>query len=495
MDTAASNLDWRKLFGGVEDQSLTYFPAEVLEGVFTVKPPVAVIDEGIAEWRYAVVGQFIGVAPNFGSMQKTIEILWGKASAVKVSFAGPNLYVFSFSNASIRDWVLDNGPWHIQNKPLLLRKWEPNLQKLNLNLMSIPIWVQLYNVPLELFSRNGLSYIASVVGHPLYMDSITASKQRLEYAKVCVEIGVDTVIPEIIHVALKDGSIAKIRVYVPWLPKVCSHCKIFGHFSSACSENHKVPLKGKDTQIWRRKVASGSSVDDGQEKKLVGDLSHAISSGCSTEMNIHVGDDTESLGLQVGAAVEVTVEALQERSEDIPQEVAIPTKAVVEEANQSVNADVRVRTQEIAAPDKAIVAGTKIQQFVTYDAMVQAQDIIVPAEIGEADKKMHQSVITGAGVRVVNEKKTDSLSHDQNAGDLPPLQGSIPKKNSKGRKKDNSGSSSKLEQLAGGAGMEGNRKPRAAALGVSLLLNEIKSKKKDMVEKVVGNGGPPNLTS
>ncbi|XP_039027611.1 uncharacterized protein LOC120161429 [Hibiscus syriacus] len=308
-------------FGGVADQSLTYFPSEILEGVFTVKPPPAVIDEGIAEWSHAVVGQFIGVAHNFGSMQRLVEILWGESSTVKVSLAGPSLYVFSFFNASVRDWVLDNGPCHIQNKLLLLRKWDPNLQKLNLNLRNIPNWVQLYDVPLELFSRNGLSYIASVVGLPLYMDSITSSKQRLEYAKVCLEIGVNTVIPEVIHVALKDGSVVKIRVYVPWLSKVCSHCKIFGHFSSTCTENQNDLLKSRNTQIWRRKVVSVSSVIDEKEKNLVDnegfDLNHVISSGCPNAENIHVIDGgSKGLGLQGGAAVEVTVEALQECSED-----------------------------------------------------------------------------------------------------------------------------------------------------------------------------------
>ncbi|KAE8663142.1 hypothetical protein F3Y22_tig00113096pilonHSYRG00099 [Hibiscus syriacus] len=106
----------------------------------------------ILEWIYALVGQFIGSTPNFGTLQKVIELMWGKAAPVKVSLAGSNLFVFSFANASTRDWVLKN----------------------------------VVQCPLELFSRKGLSYIASAIGKPLHMDSITTSRERIEYARVTV---------------------------------------------------------------------------------------------------------------------------------------------------------------------------------------------------------------------------------------------------------------------------------------------------------------------
>ncbi|KAL4382983.1 hypothetical protein GQ457_15G027950 [Hibiscus cannabinus] len=66
---------------------------------------------------------------------------------------------------------------------------------LDFNLNRIPIWVHFSGIPPELFSRKGLSYIASAIGSPLYMDSVTASMKRLVYAKVCVEISIDSSIP------------------------------------------------------------------------------------------------------------------------------------------------------------------------------------------------------------------------------------------------------------------------------------------------------------
>ncbi|KAK8577610.1 hypothetical protein V6N13_027879 [Hibiscus sabdariffa] len=196
------------------------------EGLITVKPPLEVFDEGIAEWQNSLVGQFIRGAPSFGALQKLVDTLWGKHSSIKVK----------------------NGPWHIQNKPLILRKWEPNLRRLDFDLKKIPVWVQLYNVPLKLFSRRGLSYIASAIGVPLYMDTITASKGKLEFAKVCIEIEVGARFPKVIPVQLRDGTIVSVTVHIPWSPPSCSKCQVFGHLDRACFATDHGTVKEK--HIW-----------------------------------------------------------------------------------------------------------------------------------------------------------------------------------------------------------------------------------------------------
>ena len=68
---------------------------------------------------------------------------------------------------------------------------------------------------MELFTQKGISYIASALGNPLYMDRITANQQRLAYAKVCVEVAADKEILRSIRVKLRNGTYATIHVEVP----------------------------------------------------------------------------------------------------------------------------------------------------------------------------------------------------------------------------------------------------------------------------------------
>ncbi|XP_039021875.1 uncharacterized protein LOC120154125 [Hibiscus syriacus] len=208
-------MDWRKLFGCSEGLDLEYHPPRVSDGSISVHPPPEVLDAGIDEWKLSIVGQCLGAAPNLSSMQRIVNNLWKMAlggSKTQVSFAGNNHYIFSFDSETIRDWVLESRPWHILNKPLILRKWEPNWKRLHFDLSRC---VNLFNVPLELFSKTGLSYIASAIRSPLTMDSVIAAKTHLEFAKVCIEIGVNDVIPKSIDVVLKDV----VSVSVDSVPK------------------------------------------------------------------------------------------------------------------------------------------------------------------------------------------------------------------------------------------------------------------------------------
>ena len=140
-----------------------------------VTPPTDVFEEGESIWKYSVVAQFIGRIPNFNLFQKLVNVLWGSEGEVTIRPAGVNLFIIQFQNAVIRDKVLEEGPWHIQNQPLIVRKWEPGLASLEFDMTKLPIWIHLGKVLLELFTQKGLSYIASAIGSPLYMDRITAN--------------------------------------------------------------------------------------------------------------------------------------------------------------------------------------------------------------------------------------------------------------------------------------------------------------------------------
>ncbi|XP_039017080.1 uncharacterized protein LOC120147904 [Hibiscus syriacus] len=183
-------MDCRKLFRCQAGHELDYFPPDKSEKSLIVQPPLEVLEAGTTEWKNSLVGQFLGTAPNFISLQRTINKLWNQPSTGARA------------------------------------QWEPNMQRLNFDLSRLPLWIHLYNVPLELYSREGLSYIVSALGVPLTMDSITASKTRLEYAKVCIEIGAKEDIPETVEVILANGKTSKIFVEVPWFPYRCRNVSL-----------------------------------------------------------------------------------------------------------------------------------------------------------------------------------------------------------------------------------------------------------------------------
>ncbi|KAK8492712.1 hypothetical protein V6N13_034819 [Hibiscus sabdariffa] len=230
---------------------------------FEIDPPSEVFNEGVSNWKLSLVGQFIGAAPNFVALRRIVASLWGKDALTK-------------------------------HKPLILRKWEPNLQRLDFDLTHMPVWVQLYNVPLELYSKLGLSYIASGLGVPLYMDSITASREKFEFAKVCVEVPAGVRLPRAIPVKMRDKSVVTVKVKVPWMPASCSSCKSFGHSEKLCSE---VKAGNMQATEWRAKGVDGVGAVDG--------AANSVPNAAIAQLG---GDVTEFNGDAIGSSAGVIEE-------------------------------------------------------------------------------------------------------------------------------------------------------------------------------------------
>ncbi|KAK8570568.1 hypothetical protein V6N13_032185 [Hibiscus sabdariffa] len=163
-----------------------------------------------------------------------VDRLWGKEGSVTIRFLAPSVYMIIFPSQRVRDWVLETGSWHILQKVIVLRRWTPGLLLDELKLDSAPIWVKLWHVPLELYSQQGLSYVASVVGKPLYSDRATTLKHQLEFAKVCIEIDAKDDLPCSVLVDIGSDTLVSIVVEVVWSPPRCKHCMIFCHSDENC---------------------------------------------------------------------------------------------------------------------------------------------------------------------------------------------------------------------------------------------------------------------
>lgn len=80
---------------------------------------------------------------------------------------------------------------------------------------------------MELFTTEGISHVASVVGIPLYMDKATETRRRVQFAKACVEIGLEDEFPESIILDIEDIGQTTVYIEYPWRPVVCSICGKF----------------------------------------------------------------------------------------------------------------------------------------------------------------------------------------------------------------------------------------------------------------------------
>ncbi|KAK8585855.1 hypothetical protein V6N13_050825 [Hibiscus sabdariffa] len=102
--------------------------------------------------------------------------------------------------------VLESGPWHIQQRAIILRRWLPGMVSEVLNFNKAPILIKLWHVPLELFSQT-------------------------DY----VEVEAKSSVLNFVLLELDEDNCIEVGVELAWAPPRCDHCCIFGHSWDKCT--------------------------------------------------------------------------------------------------------------------------------------------------------------------------------------------------------------------------------------------------------------------
>ncbi|KAG5545007.1 hypothetical protein RHGRI_017464 [Rhododendron griersonianum] len=183
--------------------NLSYYPPQLRDAKVVVCPPQEVIDLGSELWTDCVVGYFLDKKVPFPIVKNIIMRIWEKFGISDVLANDQGFFFFKFSKADAYRTVMKAGPWLIAGKLLILKPWEPQMvltkEKLN---------------------------------------DLTEKGKRLSFAKICVEINVDSPLLDVVEVEYANGASAFINVKYPWKPSCCSECHVFGHTEAS----HKVKV-------------------------------------------------------------------------------------------------------------------------------------------------------------------------------------------------------------------------------------------------------------
>ena len=104
---------------------------------------------------------------------------WGNAGLLDTLAIDHCTFFFKFDSRALLGAALDGGPWYVAGKPLILSQWKPHMVIDKDRISRLSIWVHFYNIPLEYWTHEGLSYIASMIGKPFCVDKMTASRRQI----------------------------------------------------------------------------------------------------------------------------------------------------------------------------------------------------------------------------------------------------------------------------------------------------------------------------
>lgn len=145
---------------------------------------------------------------------------------------------FRIANPKVRERILKRGMWNIADVPLVVSKWTPIREEADPEDVSIPLWVHLTKVPMNMFSWQGLSFISSAVGGPVKLHPETAACTTFDVAKVFVNAELAKGFPKSINFTI-EGKVHCVDFTYPWLPSRCEKCGRWGHIESNCGAKEK----------------------------------------------------------------------------------------------------------------------------------------------------------------------------------------------------------------------------------------------------------------
>ncbi|GAA0151839.1 hypothetical protein LIER_10468 [Lithospermum erythrorhizon] len=156
-------------------------------------------------------------------MEGFVKSRWVELGVVRVHLMGKGLFVFQLESEDAKEGALEKGPWNFSRRPLILRPWNVGM-------------------------------------------ALEKPDRHLGYARVCVEVKVESTLFEEIPVKYGNGYVHYQKVHYEWVPSKCMKCKVFGHTDQICKAVQVfVPKKvtGKEVVIERGVATSSGSLQFG----------------------------------------------------------------------------------------------------------------------------------------------------------------------------------------------------------------------------------------
>lgn len=151
------------------------------------------------------------------------------------------LFLVRFHTEQDRDEVLNGGYLFFNNRPVVMKAWDVDMDLSKNNIRIVPIWIQLEELDLKYWGERALFKIVGQIGEPLQVDAITKGRMRLSYPRVLVEVQLDQHLPDRVLFEDERGRDVKVSVRYDWKPNLCRHCKGIGHETDKCRK--KEPAK------------------------------------------------------------------------------------------------------------------------------------------------------------------------------------------------------------------------------------------------------------
>lgn len=234
----SSKIIWSEFFTKkkelISDSSLDFEDPGLAEGKQVADIVLEDVKEDLEHCKDLVIGTIVGKKLPYMLVKNTLQRAWRPKGLMHMTIHGESLYVFEFDDESDRIVAIEYGLVYNSQQLFFVRPWHPLIEQEIAEMKIVLVWVNLRKVPLHMWNSKALSKIASVIAKPIMMDKLTATRARMSFARVLIEISVDCEYPSSVPVFYEGKHVVDVSVEYPWKAPKCNACNSFGHVAVKC---------------------------------------------------------------------------------------------------------------------------------------------------------------------------------------------------------------------------------------------------------------------
>jgi hypothetical protein len=236
----ASPISWCDLVKGKkQDETIQYFNPIIVNDRKTAVIEEEELRSAEKMWSNSILIYLVGKRPYYMFFKAYIKRVWLPKGKFEVYARDNGFYLVQFELAEDCNKILEGGPWMMDGKFIIMKKWNSSIKYEKDLLLSIPIWVKFPNLNFAYWNHITLCKIASTIGKPLAMDEHTKNKSRIAFARMLIEVDASSKFENEVQIKLPNGDCVMQQVEYEFIPPVCHNCICFGHMDNECPISFK----------------------------------------------------------------------------------------------------------------------------------------------------------------------------------------------------------------------------------------------------------------
>ena len=169
---------------------------------------------------------------NKWGVRNILRASWKEMGEIEIKWVRDNVFIITVNDESTAAKILDRVPWGVMKQHFMVKSWSQELALEEVNMYSIPFWIQLRGIPPYLSSDRNLRHIGSLIG---IVEEVEDPERARGFLRIKVMINTLKPLRAGCWLPREGDKETWVEFRYERLQDFCYKCGRIGHANTECS--------------------------------------------------------------------------------------------------------------------------------------------------------------------------------------------------------------------------------------------------------------------